>query len=49
MIATYDVAGVSIVVIQSLSELVKSQEKELKKQQIQIEKLMKMIESKNDK
>jgi hypothetical protein len=49
MIATYDVAGVSIVGIQALSELVKSQEKELKKQQIQIEKLMKMIESKNDK
>ena len=46
MIATYDVAGVSIVGIQALSELVKSQEKELKKQQIQIEKLMKMIEKK---
>jgi hypothetical protein len=49
MIATYDVAGVSIVGIQALSELVKSQEKELKKQQIQIEKLMKMIEKKNGK
>jgi hypothetical protein len=49
MIATYDVAGVSIIGIQALSELVKSQEKELKKQQIQIEKLMKMIEKKNDK
>ena len=49
MIATYDIAGVSIVGIQALTELVKSQEKELRKQQVQIEKLLKMIEKKNDK
>ena len=46
MISTYSVAGVSLVGIQALTELVKLQEKELKKQQQQIDELMKLLQKK---
>ena len=46
MISTYAVAGVSLVGIQALTELVKLQEKELKKQQQQIDELMKLLQKK---
>ena len=45
-ISTYSVAGVSLVGIQALTELVKLQEKELKKQQQQIDELMKLLQKK---